>query len=158
MTKRSLKKLSPEAHYELLVAEEDLILEAQMLIQGALNERGLSQKDLAELLGVGQSYVSQMLGLSGRNLTLRTIARVMHALGLTAELRAIDPLEATAPRATSEEAEAEATAGATRLPAALDSTAWGQVLTLPERTSRGAADGDAKSYASYDPAYLLEAA
>lgn len=69
-----------------LLAQEALILDAQIAIQRVLNEKGVSQKELADLLGVSESYVSQMLGDSARNLTLRTIARVMFALGETALL------------------------------------------------------------------------
>ena len=83
---RSGGDLDHNGGYEALLAQESLILDAQIAIQRVLNERGLSQKHLADLLGVTESYVSQMLGDSARNLTLRTIARVMHALGETALL------------------------------------------------------------------------
>lgn len=69
------------ADYDLLLAEESFILDAQMTIQRILNEKGITQADLARRLSVGESYVSQMLGDSARNLTLRTVARVMAALG-----------------------------------------------------------------------------
>ena len=72
--------------YEELLAQESLILDAQIAIQRVLNERNVSQRDLAGRLGVSESYVSQMLGDSPRNLTLRSIARVMYALGETALL------------------------------------------------------------------------
>lgn len=72
--------------YERLVAEERLILEAQMEIIRSLNDRGITQADLARKLGVSESYISQMLGLSARNLTLRTVARIAHALGEPAHL------------------------------------------------------------------------
>lgn len=75
-----------EAAYEVLLAQESLVLDAQMAIQRVLNEKGISQRELARIVGVSESYVSQMLGDSGRNLTLKTIARVMHALGETAIL------------------------------------------------------------------------
>jgi transcriptional regulator with XRE-family HTH domain len=67
--------------YRLLVAEESLILDTQIAIQTILNEREMTQADLARKMGVGESYISQMLGASARNLTLRTVARVMSALG-----------------------------------------------------------------------------
>jgi transcriptional regulator with XRE-family HTH domain len=74
------------ADYDLLLAEESFILDAQMTIQRLLNEKGLTQAELARRLGVGESYVSQMLGDSARNLTLRTVARVMVALEETPQL------------------------------------------------------------------------
>jgi len=72
--------------YNVLMAEEALIIDAQIAIQRVLNQKGISQAQLAQALGVTESYVSQMLGDSARNLTLRTIARVMHALDETALL------------------------------------------------------------------------
>ena len=72
--------------YALLLAEETFILDAQMIVQRTLNQNGITQAELARRLGVGESYVSQMLGDSARNLTLRTIARVMFALGETPQL------------------------------------------------------------------------
>ena len=84
MSNHQTDTLLNDSAYELLVAEEELILHAQMLIQRVLNERGISQKRLAEKLSVGESYVSQMLGTSARNLTLRTIARVGDTAGAEA--------------------------------------------------------------------------
>lgn len=72
--------------YALLLAEESFILDAQMIIQRMLNEKGITQADLARRMGVGESYISQMLGDSARNLTLRTVARVMTALDETPRL------------------------------------------------------------------------
>lgn len=80
MSNRTPHHRSEDDQFELLLAEEALLLEAQMLIQRVLTDAKLSQRDLATRMGVGESYVSQMLGLSGRNLTLKTIARAMHAL------------------------------------------------------------------------------
>ena len=73
-------------NYDLLLAEEALILDAQIAIQRLLNERGMAQVELARRMGVTESYVSQMLGASARNLTLRTVARVMTALGEIPEI------------------------------------------------------------------------
>jgi len=42
---------------------------------------GVSQKDLAERLGVSTARVSQYLSAHGRNLTLKTLGRIAHALG-----------------------------------------------------------------------------
>lgn len=74
------------ADYDLLLAEESFILDAQMTVQRILNERGITQAELARRMGVGESYVSQMLGDSAKNLTLRTVARVMTALDETPHL------------------------------------------------------------------------
>lgn len=149
---RNQKPLDGSAH-ELLVAEEELILHAQMLIQRVLNERCISQKKLAEKMGVGESYVSQMLGLSARNLTLRTIARVMEALGVKATLVLDDYVEAVAAVADAEDGEdGDARAVASRMAAAQFSQVWGEVIALPPRKkARRRHDADAEAYASYDP-------
>lgn len=73
-----------DATYEVVLAQEALVLDAQMAIQRVLNEKKVSQRQLAALLGVGESYISQMMGDTARNLTLKTIAKVMHALGESA--------------------------------------------------------------------------
>ena len=146
---RNQKPLDGSAH-ELLVAEEELILHAQMLIQRVLNERGISQKKLAEKMGVGESYVSQMLGLSARNLTLRTIARVMEALGVKATLVLDDYVDAVA--AVADAGEGDARAVASRMAAAQFSQVWGEVIALPPRKkARHRHEADAEAYASYDP-------
>lgn len=156
MTKGSIKKLSTEAEFDVLVAEEDLILEAQMLIQQALNERGLLQKDLADLLGVRPSYVSQMLGLSGRNLTLRTIARALHVLGSTAQIRFRSEVSSDAVREAG-----DAVAGEVAIdeaPCAQGSEVWGSVVRLaPRSNNRRKGRNEAAAFTDHDPRYLAAA-
>lgn len=150
-------KQPDDGAYELLVAEEELILHAQMLIQRVLNENGVSQKKLAEKMGVSESYVSQMLGLSARNLTLRTIARVMKALDVRATLVLDDHVDAEASATSSttivaEDEVHEAKSVASRLASVQSSQVWGEVIALPPRQkSRRRQDADAKAFASYDP-------
>lgn len=149
MTKNRNAQTLDDGAYETLVAEEELILHAQMLIQRALNDRNLSQKDLAGKLGVGESYVSQMLGLSARNLTLRTIARVMAALDSKATLVLDGGSEAAA---TANGVEDEAAVVASRMASARLSQVWGEVVALPSRKkTRRRQDGDAHAYSSFDP-------
>lgn len=150
-----------EADYELLLVEEELILEAQMLIQRAINEASITQKELADLLDVRPSYVSQMLGDSARNLTLRTIARVLHALGRRAEIRLGDLVSS---------AELESAPGETSFFANddakgfFDSKVWGQVADLTSagkrkaKSKREKASNDAHDYAAYDAPYYALAA
>lgn len=158
MTKHRTDKPLADSDYELLVAEEELILHAQMLIQRVLNERGISQKKLAERLGVGESYVSQMLGTSARNLTLRTIARVMKALDARATLVLDDHAEAANDVATDASAADEVTAAddakavVSRMAATRSSAVWGELVELKARKkSRRRHDGDAKAFASFEP-------
>lgn len=62
------------------VAEEEAIADAIATLRGALDERGLRQTDLADLLGVSPSRVSQIFG--GREgLTVRLFARILNVLG-----------------------------------------------------------------------------
>jgi transcriptional regulator with XRE-family HTH domain len=150
MIKNRTDKPVDDSAYELLVAEEELILHAQMLIQRVLNERGISQKRLAEKLGVGESYVSQMLGTSARNLTLRTIARVMKALNVKATLVLDDYVETTIAASASNDDDAKAMVS--RMASARFSTVWGDLVELEPRKKAGRRrDGDAAAYASFEP-------
>ena len=65
---------------ERIVAEEDLVIDAQFLLQELMNERGISRAELARLTGVSKARISQLLS-SGANPTLRTLATLAHALG-----------------------------------------------------------------------------
>ena len=58
-----------------------LITRVQYEIEKAMKQQGLSQKDLAARLSVSPSRVNQMLNDNG-NMTLRTLARIRHFLGL----------------------------------------------------------------------------
>jgi len=150
MSKNRTDKSLDDSAYELLVAEEELILHAQMLIQRVLNERGISQKRLAEKLGVGESYVSQMLGTSARNLTLRTIARVMKALDVKATLVLDDYVETVVAANASNDDEAKAMVS--RMASARFSAVWGDLVELKPRKKAGRRrDGDAAAYASFEP-------
>ena len=151
MTKIRNEKPLDDSAYELLVAEEELILHAQMLIQRILNEQGVSQKQLAAKMGVGESYVSQMLGLSPRNLTLRTIARVMQALGVKATLVLDDYAdEAEAPAGNDNHEDPNAVAS--RMASAQLSKVWAEIIELPARKrSRRRSEADAEAFASYEP-------
>lgn len=152
MIKHRTDKPLADSDYELLVAEEELILHAQMLIQRVLNERGMSQKKLADKLGVGESYVSQMLGTSARNLTLRTIARVMKALDARATITLDDYVEAAIEAADEPVSADDAKAVVSRMAATRSSDVWGELVELkPRKRSKRRHDGDAKAYASYEP-------
>lgn len=141
-----------EAVYERLVAEEGLILEAQMEIIRSLNDRGLTQADLARKLGVSESYISQMLGLSARNLTLRTIARIAHALGEPAHL-SLGSRPDRAAHLTA--AEMTPVAEAMAVPVA-SSEPWGEVIELSSRARKGRSGSrSARAYASHLPTDLF---
>jgi transcriptional regulator with XRE-family HTH domain len=63
------------------LAAEALAVSVQLALQKAMARGGLTQKDLAERLGVSTARVSQYLSAHGRNLTLQTLGRIAHAIG-----------------------------------------------------------------------------
>ena len=70
-----------ERDREERLAEERLLLLTQTVVQRELNRRGLKYRDLARRLGVSEARVSQLLGDEAPNLTVRTVARILHRLG-----------------------------------------------------------------------------
>ena len=72
--------------YALVAAQEAFIVRSQILIYDLLSDRGMTHADLATRLGVSEARVSQMFGDAAKNLTMRTIAKIMHVLGETAVL------------------------------------------------------------------------
>lgn len=79
--KKEMNKLfSPETHEEkMMSAAIDLIMDMQFSIQAAMKERGISQKDLAKLVGCTPSNISQMLA-DGANPEVGTIAKALAAM------------------------------------------------------------------------------
>lgn len=73
--------------YDLLVEQETLIADATELICQAMDVGGINRQDLATRLGKSKGFVSQIL-TGERNMTLRTLADVMFALGHRFELAA----------------------------------------------------------------------
>lgn len=61
-------------------AVEELAVSVQLALQKAMQRREISKKKLAELLDVSPARVTQMLGDGGSNLTLKSIAKIAHAL------------------------------------------------------------------------------
>lgn len=73
--------LGPQTGEEEAFAIEALVFSVQVSLQKAMNKHGVTNKDLAERLGMTPARVSQIFSTSGPNLTLKTIARIQHALG-----------------------------------------------------------------------------
>jgi len=69
-----------DPEFRKLLAEEELILEFTETICDLLEEENVSRKELADRLGKTKGFVSQLLN-GGRNLTLRTVADILHVLG-----------------------------------------------------------------------------
>jgi transcriptional regulator with XRE-family HTH domain len=83
--KRELEKTLMDKHMEdpefaRLLAQEELILEVTEVLCGLLEQEKVSRKELADRLGKTKGFVSHLLN-GGRNLTLRTVADILHVLG-----------------------------------------------------------------------------
>lgn len=74
---------------EALLAEERVVLGATELVADAMERRGINQNDLAQLIGVSPSEISQRLS-GRRNISLRKFAAMLHVLGFGVEARLVD--------------------------------------------------------------------
>ena len=70
-----------------ILAEERAVVQAAELISAGIEATGLRRRDLADKLGISPSELSQRLG-GKRNLTLRSLAAMVHELGCELEIRA----------------------------------------------------------------------
>jgi len=75
--------------YKLLIGHEtpetrafEYALDISVAVYKAMQEQGLTQKALADRMGVSQGRLSQLLNMQS-NLTLKTIARFELALGIS---------------------------------------------------------------------------
>ena len=69
-------------------AEENLLIDFQFLIQEMLVAKKISRAELSERTGLSAARISQILS-SQANPTVKTMARIFHALGETIHLSAI---------------------------------------------------------------------
>ena len=69
-----------DPEFRRLLSQEELILEVTETLCELLEKEKISRKELAERLGKSKGFVSQLLN-GGRNLTLRTVADILHVLG-----------------------------------------------------------------------------
>src|SRR5690349_6728289 len=91
MAETQVEKFVRDAEGMRLFQQERVILEATMRVCEAMEEKGMSRKELADVLGKSKSHVSQLL--DGRqNMTLRTLSDVFGALGLAVHIQTA-PLE-----------------------------------------------------------------
>ena len=84
-TKREPEKTLMDQYLEdpefaKLMAQGDLIMEVTETLCELLEKEKVSRKELADRLGKTKGFVSQLLN-GGRNLTLRTVADILHVLG-----------------------------------------------------------------------------
>lgn len=82
-----MDKYTQDPQFARLLAQEELILEVTETLCALLEKEGVSRAELARRLGKSKGFVSQLLG-GGRNLTLRTLADVLGALGYKLRLKA----------------------------------------------------------------------
>jgi transcriptional regulator with XRE-family HTH domain len=75
-----------DPEFRRLLAQEELILEVTEVLCGLLEDGKVSRKELADRLGKTKGFVSQLLN-GGRNLTLRTVADILHVLGYKVALK-----------------------------------------------------------------------
>jgi len=86
-TKHDELMLDPE--FRKLYAVEGLIADTAELIWQLLVRRNMKQADLARLLNKTPAFVSQLLN-GKANMTVRTLAEVVYALGATVKIYAHD--------------------------------------------------------------------
>jgi len=71
---------------EAIFAVEGLLADVQLSIQEAMLDRGVSRSELARRLGCSPANVTQLLS-EDANLTVQTVARIFHRLGMKCEFR-----------------------------------------------------------------------
>ena len=74
-----------DPEFARLMAQGDLIMEVTETLCELLEKEGVSRKELADRLGKTKGFISQLLN-GGRNLTLRTVADILHVLGYKVSL------------------------------------------------------------------------
>jgi transcriptional regulator with XRE-family HTH domain len=85
--KTLLEKYLEDPEFARLMAQGDLIMEVTETLCELLEKEKVSRKELAERLSKTKGFVSQLLN-GGRNLTLRTVADILHVLGYKVALTA----------------------------------------------------------------------
>lgn len=121
---------TPES--EAVLAEERLMLSATEALEEAMATTGTKKHQLAELLNVAPAEISQRLS-GRRNLTLRTLARMMHVLGMRVELS----LTPAMPKSEGPDVGVHLTAGHNDTPA----PALANVITLRIKEMPSSANG-----------------
>jgi transcriptional regulator with XRE-family HTH domain len=83
--KTLLDKYLEDPEFAKLMAQGDLIMEVTETLCELLEKEKVTRKELADRLGKTKGFVSQLLN-GGRNLTLRTVADIIHVLGYKVSL------------------------------------------------------------------------
>jgi transcriptional regulator with XRE-family HTH domain len=82
-------ELMQDQEFKKLYAVEKLIGDTADMIWQLLEQKDMKQADLAKLLNKTPAFVSQLLN-GKANMTVRTLAEVVHALGASVRIEAID--------------------------------------------------------------------
>ncbi len=80
-----LQKYMEDPEAAKLVVQGELIMEVTETLCELMEKEKISRKELADRLGKSKGFVSQLLN-GGRNLTLRTVADIVHVLGYKVSL------------------------------------------------------------------------
>ncbi len=80
-----LEKYMEDPEVARLVIQGELIMEVTETLCELMEKEKVSRKELADRLGKSKGFVSQLLN-GGRNLTLRTVADILHVLGYRVSL------------------------------------------------------------------------
>ena len=83
--KTLLEQYLEDPEFAKLMAQEDLIMEVTETLCELLEKEKISRKELADRMGKSKGFISQLLN-GGRNLTLRTVADILHVLGYKVSL------------------------------------------------------------------------
>ncbi len=75
-----MSNLKPNSGRDAIIAAEGFVADVQFRIQTRLNDRRMSRADLARRLNVSEARVSHLFAAEAQNLTLRTLAKIFHAL------------------------------------------------------------------------------
>jgi transcriptional regulator with XRE-family HTH domain len=71
---------------DAIFAEEAFVVEVQGLLHQIMEEKGFTRADLARALNVSRPRITQIFSDECKNLTVRLLARAMHAMGESPEL------------------------------------------------------------------------
>jgi transcriptional regulator with XRE-family HTH domain len=102
-----MKMINRETKYHTEVfAEEAFVVDVQSFLQQLMIEKGFNRVQLAEAMGVSRARISQIFSDDCKNLTIRLLARVVHALGDQPEISSAfcHQMEINAQRASLDEA------------------------------------------------------
>jgi transcriptional regulator with XRE-family HTH domain len=74
------KDFMQDADFKKRLIQEEFILEVTEVICKIMRDKGISRKELSNLMGKSKASISQLLN-GERNLTLRTVADILNVLG-----------------------------------------------------------------------------